>query len=95
MALERGSGEPPRPAYLSPLHSQADEGVRIAIGIHGGKVGTAQDTHQQAALPRAVAQRQQDAPALVPCCLRLLLRGRLWSANCSPEPTHPPVLARM
>lgn len=46
-------GGPPLPTCL---HSQADEGVRVAVGIHGGKVGTAQHAHQQATPLRAVAQ---------------------------------------
>lgn len=91
-ALETGSGEPPLPTCVSiHLHSQADKGVRVAVGVHGGKVGAAQHTHQQAALPGAVAQGQQDAPALLPCCLRLLLQGwavvsRVQPRACPPSP---------
>lgn len=74
----RGSEEPPLPTRPPASHSQADEGVRVAVGVHGGEVGAAQHAHQQAAPLRAVAQRQQDAPALLPGHLRLHLlpRGR-------------------
>lgn len=37
------------------FYSQADKGVRVAIGIHGGQVGTAQHAHQQATSLGAVA----------------------------------------
>lgn len=94
VAPERGSGEPPLPTCLSTrLHSQADKGVRVAVGIHGGEVGTAQHSHQQAAPPRAVAQGQQDASPLLPCCLHLLLQGWAVVSPVQPEPAHPPVCA--
>lgn len=41
-----------------------DEGVRVAVGVHGGQVGTAYDPNHQAALLRVVAQRHQDASTL-------------------------------
>lgn len=33
-----------------------DEGVRVAVGVHGGQMGTAYDPNQQAALLCVIAQ---------------------------------------
>lgn len=33
-----------------------DEGVRVAVGVHGGQMGTAYDPNQQAALLSVIAQ---------------------------------------
>lgn len=59
-----GEGEPqghsrgaPLPTRPPASHSQADIGVRVAVGVHGGKVGAAQHPHQQATPLRAVTQR--------------------------------------
>lgn len=41
-----------------------DEGVRVAVWVHGGQVGTADDPNQQAALLCVVAERHQDASTL-------------------------------
>jgi len=46
------------------MYSHFDKGVRVAVGVHGGQVGTADDAHQQAALLRVVAQRHQDTASL-------------------------------
>lgn len=41
-----------------------NEGVRIAVGVHGGQMGAAYDTNHQAALLCVIAQWHQDAAAL-------------------------------
>lgn len=33
-----------------------DKGVRVAVGVHGGQMGTAYDPNQEAALLRVIAQ---------------------------------------
>lgn len=38
--------------------------VRVAVNIHCSQVSTANNAHQQPMPPRAVAEAQQDAPAL-------------------------------
>lgn len=47
--------------------------VRVgeAVGVHGGEVSAADDAHHQAALLRAVLQRDHDAPTFLQ---RLIIR---------------------
>lgn len=48
--------------YRHDLHF--DKRVRVAVGVHGCEMGTADDPHQQATLLRVVAQRHQDSATL-------------------------------
>lgn len=90
MALQSQGPYPTLHAHL-PVYLQADKGVRVAIGIHGGEVGAAQHPHQQAATLGAVAQGQQDAPTLLPKHLRLhlLLQVQAVVRPCPAEARSP------
>lgn len=46
-------------------HSRFDVGVGVAVGVHGGQVGAADDAHQQALLLRAVLEGDEDPAALL------------------------------
>lgn len=44
--------------------SHFDKGVRVAIRIHGGQVGTANNSHNQRTLLCGIQQRDQDTATL-------------------------------
>ena len=68
--------------------------VRVAVNIHCSQVRTANNAHQQPMPPRAVAEAQQDAPALFQqprsllCLLQLPEKGAEVSLQALPT-SHP------